>query len=155
MLQEPGVFQTAKCFVGWYERAEILLGTNELPSTIGWSGALKCTRSRHITGGSLAVTARSHCRSYCLCPGGASVGVNWTWVNNVQSHNPSKSIEATSLANECDKTALVVDLPVKRAYLVPKLSLLLHLCRVESHEQAGRDANNRLDDSHSSGQAID
>ncbi|KAL2155496.1 hypothetical protein VTH82DRAFT_238 [Thermothelomyces myriococcoides] len=65
---------------------------------------------------------------------GGSVNSNWTFINNIQRFTPREAFNQ-AISDECDKTALVFDNSSKTGYLVPKLSLLLHLCRAEAHRQ--------------------
>lgn len=132
-LQESDVskFHDTTSYIGWYEKAEVLLGTDSVSQIPSWSGASPRHRSLHPA--SLNFTAVVGIGAAALGPLNAQIecGISCNFVNNVQAFERSNDYNA-AIQHEWGKTALVVDNDKKRAYLVPKLSLVLHLCRVEA-----------------------
>lgn len=129
-VQDTSVFENTTCYIGWYEEAVVLLGTESVSQIPSWSGARTRHRSLHpagmaLQGGLSTAAAPSPVNAQM------SVSKTYNYVNNVQKYKPSKEYNG-AIRSERGKTALVVDLQEKRAYLVPKLSLVLHLCRVEA-----------------------
>ncbi|KAF4920061.1 hypothetical protein CGCVW01_v007248 [Colletotrichum viniferum] len=52
-LQHPSQFQKARCFIGWFEVAHVMLGTRELlerQEQISWSGSEQCRETLHSEG---------------------------------------------------------------------------------------------------------
>lgn len=122
------LLQGAKCFLGWYKNAYILLGTNQLTEMPRWSGSRRQKhRSLHLA----AVSLGAAIGPSSPLQGGPAANMTFNYVNNVQTFEPSREY-ARALDYERRKTALVVDYSEKRGYLVPKLSFLLHLCRIEA-----------------------
>ncbi|KAF4909671.1 hypothetical protein CGCF415_v005793 [Colletotrichum fructicola] len=52
-LQHPSQFREARCFIGWFEVAHVMLGTRELlerQEQISWSGSEQCRETLHSEG---------------------------------------------------------------------------------------------------------
>ncbi|KAL1869580.1 hypothetical protein Daus18300_005434 [Diaporthe australafricana] len=130
-LSDVSKFTGTVSFIGWYEKAEVLLGTDTLSQIPMWSGAKKHHRSLHTASLNLNATLGLGPAASSPLSAQLSFGTTFNFVNNVQAYDPSKDYN-DAIRNDRGKTALVVDYAEKRAYLVPKLSLVLHLCRVEA-----------------------
>lgn len=130
-VQDISKFNNTTCYVGWYQNAEVLLGTDSVSQIPTWSGAK--TREKTLHEASRAVQVAVSTGAAALSPINvqATVGKTYNWLNNVQRYEPSTEYN-NAIRFERRKTALVIDYDKKRAYLVPKLSLMLHLCRVEA-----------------------
>lgn len=140
-VQDVAKFGGSTCYVGWYEKAEVLLGTTSLCQIPEWSGANQHHRSLHAA--SLNVNAALGLGPAALSPLSAqlSFGTTFNFVSNIQAFDPSTEYNL-AIQSDHGKTALVVDYAEKRAYLVPKLSLVLHLCRVEALRSRPKSAGN-------------
>ncbi|KAH8746055.1 hypothetical protein F5882DRAFT_423010 [Hyaloscypha sp. PMI_1271] len=135
-IQDASEFQHSRCFVGWYERANVLLGTRRLEShldSLTWSGLKPRERTLHSSGfqAGVQVTAGSgHMGPINLALQGTR---NWIFQINVQQFTaPTQYSTAVTLSS--NKVALVLDSESKQAWLIPKLSLVLHLCHKYFHE---------------------
>lgn len=47
-MNDIKTLQTAKCFVGWCQSANILLGTNQISYNMGWTGLKQRSKSLHL-----------------------------------------------------------------------------------------------------------
>ena len=135
-IQDASEFQHSRCFVGWYERANVLLGTRRLETYLDrltWSGLKTRERTLHSSGFQAGVQVTA---------GGGYMGPinlalqgtrNWIFQTNVQQFTaPTQYSTAVTLSS--NKVALVFDSDSKQAWLIPKLSLILHLCHKYFHE---------------------
>ncbi|KAH8648708.1 hypothetical protein BX600DRAFT_475659 [Xylariales sp. PMI_506] len=125
--QDIETLRKSKCFLGWGDLANILLGTRHIEYTVGWSGAKKCEKVLERDG---------YAGQFELgfgegLPISAKVALEkqWRYRNVIVRYEPhsqySKAIQELS-----QHVALVFDRTDQRAWLVPLLSLLLHLCHV-------------------------
>ena len=123
--QDYSLFASCTCFVGWCERAKIVLGTRELPNTVGWSGLPSRTQTLHKQG--MTFVGQLSASGPIPIQASIQVGKQYAYVNNVQHFSASKSY-AMAIQETSRQVALVYDALAAKAWLVPKLSLLLHLC---------------------------
>ncbi|KAK6860608.1 hypothetical protein PG995_004244 [Apiospora arundinis] len=130
-IQDLAGLQRTKVFLGWCREAEILLGTSQLTTKLRWSTAEQRRRTLHRTGYSVGVSSGPAGMVTSPAQLAANVAMTVTFVSNIQAYKPSKEY-AQALSSDCEKTALVIDYRAQRAFLVPKLSLALHLCRIEA-----------------------
>jgi len=129
--QDKEKLQRATCFIGWLDEANIMLGTEPLlklsdPDSM-WSRGLKTIRSKLRRTG-LGVGAQINIPSgpITLNP---SMNVTYTQHSTVQQFVPSAGYaQAVNLTRT--RVALILDSESKQAWLVPMLSLLLHMCHM-------------------------
>lgn len=127
--QDLDMFRTSKCFVGWFARANILLGTRQLVVNSGkrlnWSTETKehrqsARREGFEAGGQLGFTA-----------GPINTGLQlistWRFHSNVQHFHRHEQY-STALRLGRGNVAVIIDSESKQVWLVPLLSLVLHLC---------------------------
>lgn len=113
-----------KCFLGWCEKANILLGTVELPNTLSWSGLPQRSTSLHASGWNVGANFGGN-----IGPMQAIGQVTRVWqLENVRQRFEPNATYAKAIQISSRQVALVFDIATKRAWLVPKLSLMLHLC---------------------------
>jgi hypothetical protein len=114
----------SRCYVGWCSSAQINLGTQNLKDIFTWSDGRIQKRTMHWKGISLGAQAVSSAP--------AQIGGNFTsqyeFTINTQRFNPSASYSKMLRANS-KQVALIYDDGSRRAWLVPKLSLILHLAQ--------------------------
>ena len=135
-IQDASEFLNSRCFVGWYEIANVLLGTRRLETymdRLTWSGLKSRERTLHSSGfqAGVQVTAgNGYMGPINLALQGTR---NWIFQTNVQRFTaPTQYSTAVNLSS--NKVALVFDSESKQAWLIPKLSLILHLCHKYFHE---------------------
>lgn len=124
-----------KCFLGWCEEANILLGTAELPNTLSWSGLPQRSKSLHASGWNVAAQLGGNIGPM------QAVGqvIRTLQLENVRQRFEPNATYAKAIQISSRQVALVFDIATKRAWLVPKLSLMLHLCHtyVRHFEEPG------------------
>ena len=118
-------FANCTCFIGWCEVAHIMLGTKALfdMNTFAWSGLPTRSRTLHKRGNTLVGQLG------LPSPVQATIQaeMTFTFVNNIQTFSASDSY-ALAIEEVSHHVCLVYDSTAGKAWLVPKLSLLLHLC---------------------------
>ncbi|KDN68660.1 hypothetical protein CSUB01_10957 [Colletotrichum sublineola] len=125
-FRDASKFRDSTCFVGWFDNAHILLGTRELlDATIGmaWSATEECQqtlRPKGVEGGAQIALSIGPIN---IAPQAVKT---WEFVSNVQRYNPTNQYRQT-LQSSHGKVAIVIDSHTKQAWLVPMLSLILHL----------------------------
>lgn len=118
-------FKDLRCFIGWCRSAHINLGTSVLIDEVRWSSEKSQKRTLRWSGisvGAQAITASP----LQIGPVGQ---MTFTFVHNKIMFSPSR-VFAKMLKDTSKEVALVVDCSDRRAWLVPKLSLLLHMSHV-------------------------
>lgn len=125
--QDVNMLRKSKCFVGWFARANILLGTRQLvmDSRLKWSIETKEQRqSVRIDGfganGQLGFTVGPINTALQLVS-------TWRFHSNVQ-HFRRHEQYSIALRLGCGNVAAIIDTESKQVWLVPMLSLVLHLC---------------------------
>jgi hypothetical protein len=117
------VFKNMRCFVGWCENAQILLGTESLfANKVKYSGTQDQRRTLHLTGLSAGIQALS-CGPI---QAGMTGQANFTFITNRIRFSPLQ-VYSKMLRDTAKEVALVYDAGAKRSWLVPKLSLVLHM----------------------------
>jgi hypothetical protein len=115
-------FKNMRCFVGWCPFVHINLGTSILADRVGWSDSKLQKRTLHWSGISLGCQA--------LTAGPMQIGftaqANFSFVPNKVNFTPSNSF-AKLLKDTSKEVAAVIDCLDSRSWLVPKLSLMLHM----------------------------
>lgn len=143
--QDINTLRTSRCFVGWFARANILLGTRQLVENprnkLRWSTETKehrqsARREGFEASGQLGFTA-----------GPINTGLQlistWRFHSNVQHF---RRHEQYSLALRLGRgnVSVIIDSESKQVWLVPMLSLVLHLCHRYFQEVCSGQAHNPL-----------
>lgn len=118
-------FKNLRCFIGWCRSAHINLGTSMLTDEVRWSSERsqeKTLRWSGISVGAQAITGSP----LQIGPVGQ---MTFTFVHNKITFSPSR-VYAKMLKDTSKEVVIVVDCSDRRAWLVPKLSLLLHMTHV-------------------------
>lgn len=127
--RDVNMLRSSKCFVGWFARANVLLGTRQLVANshyrLNWSIETKEHRqSARMEGfeanGQLGFTAGPINTALQLVS-------TWRFHSNVQ-HFYRHEQYSTALRLCRGNVAIVIDSESKQVWLVPMLSLVLHLC---------------------------
>jgi hypothetical protein len=122
MTENTSQFTKMRCFLGWCEDARVNLGTERLTPSIKSSGADNKKRTTSLDG--FATTMQAGLPS----PVQALFGLQANF--RVVSHRlrfPPPENYAQLLEETARETALIYDSSERRGWLVPKLSLLLHM----------------------------
>ncbi|KAF5489382.1 hypothetical protein CGCS363_v011833 [Colletotrichum siamense] len=120
-------FHGSKCFVGWFEKAHVILGTKSLldrSDQLSWSGTMECRQTLrpkgYQAGGQFGISAGP----INIAPQGAKA---WEFFSNVRKFDPTGQYRKT--LRSCRRSvSIVIDSQTEQAWLVPTLSLILHLC---------------------------
>lgn len=118
-------FKDLKCFIGWCRSAHINLGTSILTDQVRWSNEESQKRTLRWSG--ISVGAQAVTSSPLQL--GLVGQMTFTFVHNKIMFAPS-TVFAKMLKDTSKEVAIVVDCSDRRAWLVPKLSLLLHMSHV-------------------------
>ena len=120
-------FKTMRCFVGWCSFAHINLGTSILTDKVGWSDSKLQKRTLRWSGISLG------CQAATANPMqiGFTVQTNFSFIPNKVNFAPSNSF-AKLLRDTSKEVAAAIDCLNGRSWLVPKLSLMLHMAHTWS-----------------------
>jgi len=120
-------FKSMRCFVGWCSSAHINLGTKVLTNKVGWSDSKSQKRTLHWSGISLGCQAATSNPMQV----GFMAQANFSFVPNKVNFNPPKCF-AKLLKDTSKQVAAVVDCLYDRSWIVPKLSLMLHMAHAWS-----------------------
>ncbi|KXX75267.1 hypothetical protein MMYC01_208647, partial [Madurella mycetomatis] len=119
-------FRTKDCYLGWCKSARVFLGTKRLfPSQTIFTDAPEKSRSLKLEGVSAGILAAST----APLQAGGSIQANFRFHTNRLSFTAS-TVFSQMLRNTSMEMALLYDVATKRSWIVPKLSLLLHMCHV-------------------------
>jgi hypothetical protein len=116
-------FKTKRCFLGWCNIAQINLGTEGLsPSTIAYTGATENEKSLQPVGYTVLFQAGASSPLALM----GSLEKNFRYESHVVRFTPFNNY--THLLRDAAKEpAMLYDSGSKRCWLVPKLSLMLHM----------------------------
>lgn len=127
--RDVNMLRSSKCFVGWFARANVLLGTRQLVvnshNRLNWSIETKEHRqSARMEGFQANVQL-----GFTAGPINTAlqVGRTWRFHSNVQHYYRHEQY-STALRLCRGNVAIVIDSESKQVWLVPMLSLILHLC---------------------------
>ncbi|CAI7661292.1 unnamed protein product [Penicillium pancosmium] len=115
-------FKKMRCFLGWCTHADVNLGTKKLPKSIKYSGGANKGKSLQIDGFSTLFQAGASAPFSAV----ASLQANFSYHEHGLNFPPHKQYEKL-LQGTSREVALVYDSGEQRCWLVPKLSLLLHM----------------------------
>ena len=135
------LFKSKRCFVGWCENAHIMLGTRGLSAgAVRYTNSQEKRKTLHLAGLSGGFQA--------LSSGPIQAGVtgqaNFSFVTNKISFSPS-TVYAKMLRNTANEVVIIYDVAAKRSWLVPKLSMLLHMAHVWVKENTRPDSGDESD----------
>lgn len=126
LVEDLSLFRKRRCFVGWCDVAQINLGTRDmLQHEVTYSTANERDRSLVMTGISVGTQATSIAPLQI----GGNVAVSFGFVSHHLSFPPN-SIFSKLLNDAAQQTILIFDTAARQSWLVPKLSLLLHMAHV-------------------------
>lgn len=115
-------FKSLRCFIGWCEAAHITLGTQQLPITVTYSGAREQRKTLHMTG----FSAGGQVFSTAPIQAGFSGHANFSFLSHRLTFNAA-TIYSKMLLDVSKQVVLIADVTARRSWLVPKLSLMLHM----------------------------
>ncbi|KAI9765621.1 MAG: hypothetical protein M1839_005415 [Geoglossum umbratile] len=115
-------FKDKRCFVGWCSSVNINLGTTILTNRVGWSDSKVQERTLRWSGISLG----AHAVTTNPFQIGLTGQLTYSFVNHTVTFHPSDNF-AKMLKDASMEVTTVVDCLYKRSWLVPKLSLMLHM----------------------------
>lgn len=127
--QDVNSLRKSKCFVGWFARANILLGTRQLvmdsQSKLNWSIETK----EHLQSVRMEGFGANGQLGFTVGPINTAVQLvrTWRFHSNVQ-HFYRHEQYGIALRLGSDNVAMIIDTGSKQVWLVPMLSLVLHLC---------------------------
>lgn len=137
-VQDPRELERAKlCFVGWHEKAEILLGTKDGQYTLDQSDSTELAKTLKLSGVSFGVTGGLSGGPMAPISLGAQATAQYVLHSFEQRFKPNPEYEM-ALNTISPQVAFLYDTGASRAWLVPGLSLHLHLC----HEYFFRNKDN-------------
>ncbi|KAF7508565.1 hypothetical protein GJ744_009114 [Endocarpon pusillum] len=122
LTDDPFQFKAMRCFLGWCEAAQINLGTKQLPATFKYSGGRNQGESLQLDGYSMLAQVGAS------APLSAVLGLqtNFKYTSHRRQFTPLRNY-CKLLQNTSRELAIVYDAAQRRCWLVPKLSLLLHM----------------------------
>jgi hypothetical protein len=118
---DPTYLKRTTCFLGWCNVAQINLGTKALISQVGYSNGRARETSLELNGFKLSVIGSAPTNAT-----GVKIQTNYTFRTHRVHFEPS-SIYKKLLVDTSHQLALIYDSTEKRSWIVPKLSLLLHM----------------------------
>jgi hypothetical protein len=117
------VLRHKESILGWWDEANIMLGTKELPNNIRFSKRDSSKfRSLHLK----EISTLGQIGASTVVPVSFQAGANFQFVSNVQ-HFSRDSMYTIALIKMANDIALVYDEEAHCGWLVPKLSLVLHM----------------------------
>jgi hypothetical protein len=131
-------FRSMRCFLGWCEVAHVNLGTKHLPARVHYSGGRETPRSLALDG----YDAMMQLSAGGIGPLSATLGLqaNFQYMTHRRQFTPFGGFSSL-LRSTASDLAVLYDASQQRGWLVPKLSLLLHMC----HAYALSCADNPVD----------
>jgi hypothetical protein len=118
-------FKSMRCFVGWCESAHIKLGTSSLPITVTYSEARVKEKSLQLSG----VSTGFQFVSAIPIQAGVNGQANFSFLSHRLRFQPT--LDYTKMLYDTAKdVVLISDVHSRRSWLVPKLSLMLHMAHV-------------------------
>jgi len=122
--QDLDLIKSQKCILGWWNEANIMLGTESLHNDVRFGKRDSIKKwSSHVKG----TNSTLQLRASGLIPINASASISLERISNIQRFDPA-TLYLAALDHASLHTALIYDTSSHQAWLVPKLSLLLHMC---------------------------
>lgn len=123
-VEDASQFKTMKCFVGWCEDARINLGTRDLTDPIKYTGGKDHCKSLELDGYSLLGQLGA------AAPLSAVVGVQQNFKFSRHRIRFTHADNYLALLQDTSQQSVVLyDAKQRRGWLVPKLSVLLHMAQ--------------------------
>lgn len=148
-IADPSKLLNMRCFLGWTACADILLGSGRLPLDIKRSGAKPVQQSIRFKEFTVGLQALATTIGQFGLTGEATFGV----ISHRLLFSPWTDFEDL-LFRAAKQVALIVDVKAERSWLVPKLSLLLHLAHVYVSSHKIQTTGLPCIDPHNSPQAV-
>jgi hypothetical protein len=123
LTDDPLEFKGMTCFLGWCEVAQINLGTKALLAKVGHSNGKSKEKSIELNGFTIAATSSAPSNIASV-----QIQTNYTFRTHRVHFEPSV-IYKKLLVDTSNQIALIYDSMQKRSWIVPKLSLLLHMAQ--------------------------
>ncbi|KAH7375150.1 hypothetical protein B0T11DRAFT_292884 [Plectosphaerella cucumerina] len=127
----------ARCFIGWFEKAHVMLGTRQLATdearTLRWTGLQPRRDTIRQVGHEIGAQGGFSMGPINLVTKGTSVFENHA--NELHYSAPRQFLDA--LRRDRQNVALVIDAESRRAWLVPLVSWILHLCHKYYIQECG------------------
>jgi hypothetical protein len=121
-IQEVEELRDKTCYVGWCETAHIKLGTRELPVRVEYTCLQDKKKTLHWNG----VTIGGQVLNTAPLQAGFTAQTNFSFVSNRLAFSPASGF-VKLLKDKSKQLAIVLDAKDRCSWLVPKLSLLLHM----------------------------
>jgi hypothetical protein len=116
------IFKSMRCFVGWCESAHVNLGTSKLVERVEWSQELPQKRTLQLN----SIGFGAQALSTAPLQAGLSFQTTFRFASTQLKYSPPEVFSAL-LTRTSMEVAIVYDSRDRRAWAVPKLSLLLHM----------------------------
>ncbi|KAK3368842.1 hypothetical protein B0T24DRAFT_706998 [Lasiosphaeria ovina] len=124
-IQNPEEFHGKTCYVGWSERAVILLGTERRQEKFSISKSVALGQVIELSG--FQMNAQANLASVLPIPLNVTIGAQYSFRSTTQAFQPSEEY-LSALHQTVSQVALVLDTDSEQAWLVPGLNLHLHMC---------------------------
>ncbi|KAI0412123.1 hypothetical protein F5X98DRAFT_23177 [Xylaria grammica] len=124
-VQDPAEFHSTKCYVGWSQKALILLGTKNLQEKFDLSQSKSVKEVLRLSG--MQVNAQTNLGTIIPFPLNVAVAGQYSLKSMTQQFESGGEYLA-ALNQTLPQVALVLDTESQQAWLVPGLSLHLHMC---------------------------
>jgi hypothetical protein len=115
-------FKEMTCYVGWCELVHIRLGTEELPARVEYTSLREKKKTLHWNG----VTIGGQLLNATPLQAGITAQANFSFVSNRLNFSPTSGF-AKLLRDASKQLAIILDAKNRCSWLVPKISLLLHM----------------------------
>lgn len=123
-VDDASQFKTMRCFVGWCEEAHINLGTRQLSADIKYTGGRDQPKSLESDGYALLSQFGASAPLSVI----TGVQKNFKYSYHRIRFTPTENYLAL-LHDASEQSAILYDAKQRRCWLVPKLSLLLHMAQ--------------------------
>jgi hypothetical protein len=124
-VERLDLLSSKRAILGWCSEANVLLGTNQLTPKVAWSDARVQRTTWHWKGVNLQVVAQSAAPLQM----GGQLGMSFDRAVNTLRFNPSQNYLKCLKASTLEQVVLY-DVSAGRAWLVPLLSVFLHMLLV-------------------------
>ncbi|KAI3319500.1 hypothetical protein HD806DRAFT_525486 [Xylariaceae sp. AK1471] len=136
-------FPGFRCFLGWCQFAQINLGTRALPADVKYSRGREKDKSLQLNGFSVLSQLGAS------APLTAILGVqaNFEYASHRRQFTPAGSYYKL-LRDTALELAIIYDSSKKQCWLVPKLSLLMHMCQAYASQVVAPRNNDKFVNGH-------
>lgn len=130
LITDYTVLKSKRCFLGWCELAHIKLGTRALPPTVQYSSAKEKKKTVHLS----SLSTGFQLTSAAPVQAGINGQANFSFLSH-RLHFPAPTIYSKMIWDTSKHVALVCDVAAQRSWLVPKLSLMVHMAHAWFYSQ--------------------